>query len=179
MNSPHLCSRTKAHSSTYSLSMVYDFAGPHGQNWFGIGVKMPPLHSCRCDRHKVLRECRTGSENKEDQSEMKHWTESSGMIHGRFNLTLREDSNRSSREMRDRRCVTSMIGNRQGKSPFSLDGYLSWMSLGPLWVPEVEAGCGKAARPVLCGGRIAICVPTAIPYLLRQSPECERKIATR
>jgi hypothetical protein len=28
--------------------------------------------------------------------------------------------------------------------------------------PEVEAGCGKAARPVLCGGRIAICVPTAI-----------------
>jgi len=31
--------------------------------------------------------------------------------------------------------------------------------------PEVEAGCGKAARPVLCGGRIAICVPTAIPYL--------------
>jgi hypothetical protein len=29
--------------------------------------------------------------------------------------------------------------------------------------PEVEAGCGKAARPVLCGGRIAICVPTAIP----------------
>jgi hypothetical protein len=37
--------------------------------------------------------------------------------------------------------------------------------------PEVGAGCGKAARPVLCGGRIAICVPTAIriqplsPYL--------------
>ena len=29
--------------------------------------------------------------------------------------------------------------------------------------PEVGAGCGKAARPVLCGGRIAICVPTAIP----------------
>src|SRR6202051_5412907 len=28
--------------------------------------------------------------------------------------------------------------------------------------PEVEAGFGKAARPVLCGGRIAICVPTAI-----------------
>jgi hypothetical protein len=28
--------------------------------------------------------------------------------------------------------------------------------------PEVGAGCGKAARPVLCGGRIAICVPTAI-----------------
>jgi hypothetical protein len=27
---------------------------------------------------------------------------------------------------------------------------------------EVGAGCGKAARPVLCGGRIAICVPTAI-----------------
>jgi hypothetical protein len=26
----------------------------------------------------------------------------------------------------------------------------------------VEAGCGKAARPVLCGGRIVICVPTAI-----------------
>ena len=29
-------------------------------------------------------------------------------------------------------------------------------------IPEVEAGCGKAARPVLCGGRVAICVPTAI-----------------
>ena len=28
--------------------------------------------------------------------------------------------------------------------------------------PEVGAGCGKAARPVLCGGRVAICVPTAI-----------------
>jgi hypothetical protein len=28
--------------------------------------------------------------------------------------------------------------------------------------PEVGAGCGKAARPVLCGGRIVICVPTAI-----------------
>jgi hypothetical protein len=28
--------------------------------------------------------------------------------------------------------------------------------------PEVGAGCGKAARPVLCEGRIAICVPTAI-----------------
>jgi hypothetical protein len=28
--------------------------------------------------------------------------------------------------------------------------------------PKVGAGCGKAARPVLCGGRIAICVPTAI-----------------
>ena len=27
---------------------------------------------------------------------------------------------------------------------------------------EVGAGCGKAARPVLCVGRIAICVPTAI-----------------
>jgi hypothetical protein len=26
----------------------------------------------------------------------------------------------------------------------------------------VEAGCGKAACPVLCGGCIAICVPTAI-----------------
>ena len=26
------------------------------------------------------------------------------------------------------RCGTSMIGNRQGKSPFPLDGYLSWMS---------------------------------------------------
>ena len=35
--------------------------------------------------------------------------------------------------------------------------------------PEVEAGCGKAARPVLCGGRIAICVPTAIlisPFII-------------
>ena len=28
--------------------------------------------------------------------------------------------------------------------------------------PEVGAGCGKAARPILCRGRIAICVPTAI-----------------
>jgi hypothetical protein len=28
--------------------------------------------------------------------------------------------------------------------------------------PKVGAGCGKAARPVLCGGRIVICVPTAI-----------------
>jgi hypothetical protein len=35
--------------------------------------------------------------------------------------------------------------------------------------PEVGAGCGKAARPVLCGGRIAICVPTAIP---RSWPIC-------
>jgi hypothetical protein len=35
--------------------------------------------------------------------------------------------------------------------------------------PEVEAGCGKAARPVLCGGRIAICVPTAI--LISQTPQ--------
>jgi hypothetical protein len=29
-------------------------------------------------------------------------------------------------------------------------------------ISEVGAGCGKAARPVLCGGRIAMCVPTAI-----------------
>jgi hypothetical protein len=29
-------------------------------------------------------------------------------------------------------------------------------------IPEVEAVCGKAARTALCGGRIAICVPTAI-----------------
>jgi hypothetical protein len=28
--------------------------------------------------------------------------------------------------------------------------------------PEVGAVCGKAARTDLCGGRIAICVPTAI-----------------
>jgi hypothetical protein len=28
-------------------------------------------------------------------------------------------------------------------------------------ISEVGAGCGKAARPVLCGGRIAMCVPTA------------------
>ena len=35
--------------------------------------------------------------------------------------------------------------------------------------PEVEAGCGKAARPVLCGGRIAICVPTAIRISPRRS----------
>jgi hypothetical protein len=33
--------------------------------------------------------------------------------------------------------------------------------------PKVGAGCGKAARPVLCGGRIAICVPTAIRISLR------------
>jgi hypothetical protein len=39
------------------------------------------------------------------------------------------------REMRrcgTRRCGTSMIGNRQRKSPFSLDGYLSWMPRDPL-----------------------------------------------
>jgi hypothetical protein len=35
--------------------------------------------------------------------------------------------------------------------------------------PEVGAGCGKAARPVLCGGRIAICVPTAIRNLLKEA----------
>ena len=29
--------------------------------------------------------------------------------------------------------------------------------------PKVGAVCGKSARTVLCGGRIAICVPTAIP----------------
>ena len=31
--------------------------------------------------------------------------------------------------------------------------------------PEVGAGCGKAARPVLCGGRIVICVPYRDPDL--------------
>ena len=29
-------------------------------------------------------------------------------------------------------------------------------------ISEVGAGCGKTARPVLCGGRIVICIPAAI-----------------
>jgi hypothetical protein len=36
-------------------------------------------------------------------------------------------------------------------------------------ISEVGAGCGKAARPVLCGGRIVMCVPTAIRLVLPPS----------
>ena len=32
---------------------------------------------------------------------------------------------------------------------------------GLAWLPKVGAGCGKSARPVLCGGRRATVVPTA------------------
>ncbi len=34
-------------------------------------------------------------------------------------------------------------------------------SCGLAWLPKVGAGCGKSARPVLCGGRRATVVPTA------------------
>ena len=44
-----------------------------------------------------------------------------------------------------------------------------------LQIPKLEAVCGKAARTALCGGRIAICVPTAILISFQVPPHAERK----
>src|SRR5437016_5779903 len=48
---------------------------------------------------------------------------------------------------------------------------------------KVGAGCGKAARPVLCGGRSVMSVPTAIDFdvmgLMRQQQRKRRLVGQR